>query len=301
MKKILLSIIISSVSLSALASVTFNVKIPQPDFISSDWDNDGLSNKIDDDDDGDGIKDVDDSSHFSKAGRNSTPSLIFNDFTSNKITIDPNESFNLSWSFENPRKLSLYDDLDKNNLISDVTGLNSLSINNVTSDKTFYLDYMTDTASFNIFTWQFNGKSCGSYSPLASTVDSGNSFTQYRTCTNNYVSGQPNSKSINSRESRQSVGTKSITECKISTKHKVQFFNKDNSGNPWVIKVKIQWNSDGPIYEEDRYFGNSDSIRTKASTYKFNINGYTYYANNSTYSTAGYPNRIHSFKVCRKS
>jgi hypothetical protein len=171
MKKKLLSIIISSASLSAMADGVFNVQIPQPDFVSNDWDNDGLSNEIDDDDN-DGVNDDLDSTTFGQGGRSSTPTLTFNYFSSNKITINQNESFNLSWSFENPRELTLYDDLAKTNLISDVNGLNTLSINSVTSDKTFYLDYITDTASLDVFTWRSNGTSCGSYSPSTSTVNS---------------------------------------------------------------------------------------------------------------------------------
>jgi hypothetical protein len=213
MKKIIYAIILTTISLSSFAEPSFTTAIPQPDYISSDWDGDGIINSEDPDDDNDGVNDEVDSIPFGKDSRDSTPPLTFNYFTSNKITIDQNESFNLSWSFENPRKLSLYNDLAKTNLISDVTGLNSLSINNVTSDKTFYLDYITDTASFNIFTWRFNGKSCGSYSPLASMVNSGNSFTQNRTCTNNYVSSQPNSKSNSYSENRQSIGTKISKEC----------------------------------------------------------------------------------------
>jgi hypothetical protein len=71
MKKIIISIIISSVSLSALSQMTFNMPIPQPDFVSNDWDNDGIPNKIDTDDDNDGIDDEIDSIPFGQGGQNS--------------------------------------------------------------------------------------------------------------------------------------------------------------------------------------------------------------------------------------
>ena len=72
MKKILLSIIISSVSLSALAEVIFNIQIPQPDFVSNDWDGDNIPNIDDPDDDNDGIYDVNDSTPFGNVSESVT-------------------------------------------------------------------------------------------------------------------------------------------------------------------------------------------------------------------------------------
>lgn len=64
MKKIIASIIISIVSLSAFANGVFNMQIPQPDFVSNDWDGDNIPNAADPDDDNDGIDDTLDSSPF---------------------------------------------------------------------------------------------------------------------------------------------------------------------------------------------------------------------------------------------
>jgi hypothetical protein len=64
MKKIITIILLSTLSLSALSQGTFNMTIPQPDFVSNDWDGDGIINSEDTDDDGDGIDDLDDSTPF---------------------------------------------------------------------------------------------------------------------------------------------------------------------------------------------------------------------------------------------
>jgi Leucine-rich repeat (LRR) protein len=66
MKKIQTTIILSILILSQpiFAEGTFNMTIPQPDFVSNDWDGDGEINSIDTDDDGDGILDVDDDIPF---------------------------------------------------------------------------------------------------------------------------------------------------------------------------------------------------------------------------------------------
>lgn len=216
MKKIILSIIISAISFNALSQMIFNMPIPQPDYVSNDWDNDGIPNSSDNDDDNDGIDDDLDSTPFGQGGQSSTPDVVLNYFTSNKITIDSNESFTLSWDFENERNLTLYDDINKTNLINDVTGLNFISLNNVTSDKSFYLDYITGTASLDVFTWMNTGTNCSGYSPSPSTVDSGTQFTQYSTCITNYTSNEPNSKSISYNQSKQSTGTKVSFVCSYS-------------------------------------------------------------------------------------
>lgn len=70
-KNIILCLLISSSSLSALADGVFNMQIPQPDFISNDWDGDGIQNIEDIDDDNDGIDDVNDSSPFDLFGQSS--------------------------------------------------------------------------------------------------------------------------------------------------------------------------------------------------------------------------------------
>jgi hypothetical protein len=266
MKKIILAIMIASTSFSVLSQMTFNMTIPQPDFVSNDWDNDGLPNAVDNDDDGDGIDDENDSTPFGQSGQNSTPNVIFNSFTSNKITIDPNESFNLFWSFENPRDLLLYDDVNKLNLISDVTGLTTLSLNNINTDTTFYLDYITDSASLDIFTWINNGTSCGSYSPLESTVNSGTTFTQSRTCTTNYISNEPNSKSTSYTQNKQSTGTKVVRICRGDASNYTVYYN---GGLDFIWNGSKIGRSSGfssITYQGKQYFYSPSSFGLKINT-----------------------------------
>lgn len=51
-------------SLSAMSANLFKIPIPQPDFVSNDWDGDGIINSIDNDDDNDNELDVNDSTPF---------------------------------------------------------------------------------------------------------------------------------------------------------------------------------------------------------------------------------------------
>lgn len=76
MKKILISILAFSISSISLAGTNqFQMKnIPQPDFMSNDWDGDGEPNTTDIDDDGDGINDELDSEPFSFGGQSATSS-----------------------------------------------------------------------------------------------------------------------------------------------------------------------------------------------------------------------------------
>jgi hypothetical protein len=67
MKKINIAIVLTTISIGSFAEPTFNTKIPQPDFISVDWDGDGINNKDDTDDDNDGIDDNVDSNQFDRA------------------------------------------------------------------------------------------------------------------------------------------------------------------------------------------------------------------------------------------
>jgi hypothetical protein len=77
MKKIIAITILATISLSSFAAVTFSVKIPQPDFISNDWDGDNIPNIDDTDDDNDGVDDVNDSTPFGgkSGGSKATQSL----------------------------------------------------------------------------------------------------------------------------------------------------------------------------------------------------------------------------------
>jgi alpha-tubulin suppressor-like RCC1 family protein len=75
MKKIITIIILSIMSVNSFAEPIFNTKIPQPDYISNDWDGDGIINADDDDDDNDDILDINDSHPFGgKPGRSASSS-----------------------------------------------------------------------------------------------------------------------------------------------------------------------------------------------------------------------------------
>jgi alpha-tubulin suppressor-like RCC1 family protein len=74
MKKIISIILLSTLSLGSFAEGIFNTKIPQPDYVSNDWD--GLNNTDDPDDDNDGINDVDDSTQFGGQSGAFTPPPI---------------------------------------------------------------------------------------------------------------------------------------------------------------------------------------------------------------------------------
>jgi Leucine-rich repeat (LRR) protein len=78
MKKIISIILLSTISLSSFADGVFNMQIPQPDFVSNDWDGDGDPNLTDPDDDNDGIDDIDDSTPFGgRPGGSSTPPYVY--------------------------------------------------------------------------------------------------------------------------------------------------------------------------------------------------------------------------------
>jgi hypothetical protein len=79
MKKIITTILLSTLSLAALSQGIFNMAIPQPDYVSNDWDGDGEINSVDLDDDDDGILDVNDSTPFGGSpGGSITPPYVYN-------------------------------------------------------------------------------------------------------------------------------------------------------------------------------------------------------------------------------
>jgi hypothetical protein len=82
MKKLIALITLTTLSLTSFAESTFRTKIPQPDYISNDWDGDRLINSEDLDDDNDGINDVDDSTPFGgKAGAFTPPPILADDIS----------------------------------------------------------------------------------------------------------------------------------------------------------------------------------------------------------------------------
>jgi hypothetical protein len=72
--KIMSILILMFVATLALADTSgqFRYEIPQPDFLSNDWDGDGEINSVDTDDDDDGILDVNDSTPFGPVASSET-------------------------------------------------------------------------------------------------------------------------------------------------------------------------------------------------------------------------------------
>jgi hypothetical protein len=206
MKKIILSIIISSISISALAGGVFNMQIPQPDFVSNDWDNDGDPNSTDPDDDNDGINDEIDSFPFGQSGQSSTPNVIVNSFSSDKISYFPNEDITLSWSIDNIRSLNIFDDILLTSHIADVTSQTSI-VTSPIGDATYYLDFETGVSSIQVFEYKVDTTVCSDWSPDASTITSGQSFLQTRSCNVLYSSLEPNNNTIQVDESKSEIGT----------------------------------------------------------------------------------------------
>lgn len=78
MKKIISIILLSTISLGSFAEGIFNMQIPQPDFVSNDWDGDKIPNIDDPDDDNDGVDDVDDSTPFGgRPGASKTTPYVY--------------------------------------------------------------------------------------------------------------------------------------------------------------------------------------------------------------------------------
>lgn len=211
MKRLILSIIISSISLSAIAGGIFNMSIPQPDFVSNDWDNDGIPNSTDMDDDGDGILDENDSVPFGQSGQSSTPDVIVKSFSSDKISYLSGENITLSWKIENIRSLNLYGDETLTDYIGDVTNQESIIVTPI-GDATYYLDTQGIVSSTSVFEYIENNKSCNAWSPTTSTITSGTEFTQTRSCNVNYSSNEPSSITSQKQENQLAIGTYTLPQ-----------------------------------------------------------------------------------------
>jgi hypothetical protein len=206
MKKILLPIIISSLYNVAIADMTFNMSIPQPDYISNDWDNDGIINSEDNDDDNDGILDENDSNPFDHDGQSSTPNVIVKGFHTNKTSYFIDEDVTLSWNVDNIRSLSLYDDFSLSNLISDVTDQSSILLNPI-GDVTYYLDSETNISELSVYQFHETDKNCELWLPLPSTIGFGEYFDQNRECTLDFSSNEPATRQLTINEIQSSEGT----------------------------------------------------------------------------------------------
>jgi hypothetical protein len=75
-KIILMSALITT-SYAVYSQTSLKMSIPQPDYISNDWDGDGIINSIDDDSDNDGILDINDKKIYSVSGKGSYINIEF--------------------------------------------------------------------------------------------------------------------------------------------------------------------------------------------------------------------------------
>lgn len=235
-------LLISSISmlfvLNANAEFNFRLGIKSPSFISSDWDNDGLNNEVDNDDDNDGIEDSNDSTPFGRGGQSSVENVKVNSFNSNIISFLENEVVTLNWDIENERSLNLYDDEYLTNLISNVNNLNSYNVNPV-NDTTYYLDTETEVVETTVYKYNENSRSCGGWTPDKSTVDAGQSFQQSRNCNVYYVSNEPNSRTISLTEYRTETGTRSNYGFTANDTFLVRFENNNISNNGYAQFISM--------------------------------------------------------------
>jgi hypothetical protein len=169
MKKIILSIIILSISFSAVSQITFNISIPQPDFISNDWDNDGDPNSTDPDDDNDGINDEDDSNPFNISGQSSYSNTAPIAVISVVSNIDQVITFKISDSYdENGDNLTYtvnYGDgdeqsySDNSNKTKSYSTLGDRNITLIVTDENGGTTSETITVSPNAPEWVYGGES----------------------------------------------------------------------------------------------------------------------------------------------
>jgi hypothetical protein len=209
MKKIILSILISTISTASFAVGVFNMTIPQPDFISNDWDNDGITNNLDPDDDNDGDDDDVDSTPFGMVGQNSTPNVTINNFNVDKVSYMESDTLTLSWDIDNIRSLNLYNQ-SGNEYLGDVTNQNYFNINPV-GDVTYMLDTQPEQHFISVYQYYEDSRSCDNWTPEPSSVTKDLVFNQIRNCTIGYSSSEPSSISVVEEESQNSIGTKLTT------------------------------------------------------------------------------------------
>lgn len=150
MKKILILVMFSGIASISFSEGRFNFPIPQPDMISNDYDGDGKINSIDEDDDGDGILDINDDIPF---GRPSSDSKIeeesgITSFTTDMSEIFLGQSVNFSWNIERATNLTLFGG-SIDNFGSDVTGLNSTTDSPI-EDTTYTLYSDTGNKSVDV-------------------------------------------------------------------------------------------------------------------------------------------------------
>lgn len=148
MKKILLIIISVSLSNIVISSPKFKYSIPQPDFVSNDWDGDTIPNATDPDDDNDGILDDNDDIPFGGTAGSGTYNSIHSmtaNGSSSDITITEGDTVTISWSSENTGYLTL-NGVD----VYDPLGLDFTEIFTPNIDTTYILDNGTDTSSITV-------------------------------------------------------------------------------------------------------------------------------------------------------
>jgi hypothetical protein len=206
MNKIIIMLVALAASVSVAAQINFQMTIPQPDFISNDWDNDGIPNAQDNDDDNDGILDEDDSSDFDHDGQSSVPNVVINGFSPNKFSYHVGEELTLNWDLDNVRSLNLYGDVNLSDYLGDVTLMNSFNVF-PTGDQEYYLDTETSIISTSVFQFNEVSRDCETWAPLENTVPLNDSFEQTRDCLANYESLEPSTDQLNKVETQMSYGT----------------------------------------------------------------------------------------------
>lgn len=233
MIKIILSILISSISIGALASITYNISIPQPDFISSDWDNDGIPNKEDNDDDNDGILDENDESPFDHTGQNSTPDVIVGGFHINKTSYFENEELTLTWNVDNVRSLTLFDNFS---LLVDVTDdVDSTFVVSPYGDVIYSLDSETSVSEVSAYQFSETDRNCEAWTPLPSTVTFGEYFDQNRDCVVDFSSNEPSTAQITINEVQPSEGTLLDPVVNYFSSSKISYYPGEQISISWDV------------------------------------------------------------------
>jgi hypothetical protein len=131
MKKILPIMILSAISINSFSDIMFQSKVPQPDYMSNDWDGDGEINSIDTDDDNDGILDVDDDIPFggTPGGSVTIPPVVAipptNELTFNVAEIGTGADYSASSTYSSDSVCGLFDNHQYNGslgIVYDVSG-----------------------------------------------------------------------------------------------------------------------------------------------------------------------------------
>jgi hypothetical protein len=290
MKKIIFAIMLLTISLSSFAAPSFNTKIPQPDYISNDWDGDGISNSEDPDDDNDGINDADDSMKFGQAGRNSTPDVIVHSFFANKISYLPGEKLRLTWYVDNIRSLNLYNKTSNIHL-GDMKNNSSIEVS-PSSDVIYEIDAETSKHQLRVYVYQENNRNCSNWSPEASTITNGQSFIQTRNCNINYSSEEPNVITENVNENKSEIGLLVSKECHTMEKWSYVWQAVEDRYNR-IFDIRLYWKGVGLVHRLTKYGKNYTNKY-------FDVDGFRYSIGEFDYTYRKRSADDHFYGICRE-